>query len=73
MPTEEEVLDFSKKIEAFAKTSNLGILETIIAYCEKHEIEIEAISGLISQNLKSKLREEAEELNLLPKANTLPL
>jgi hypothetical protein len=73
MPTEEEVLSFSQKIEAFAKTSNLGVLESIIAYCEKHEIEVETISSLISQNLKQKIREEAEELNLLPKANTLPL
>jgi hypothetical protein len=73
MPTEEEVLTFSQKIESFAKTSNLGILESIIAYCEKHEIEVETISVLISQNLKQKIREEAEELNLLPKANTLPL
>jgi hypothetical protein len=73
MPTEEEVLSFSQKLESFAKTSNLGILESIIAYCEKHEIEIETISTLISQNLKQKIREEAEELNLLPKANTLPL
>ena len=73
MPTEEEVLTFSQKIESFAKTSNLGILESIIAYCEKHEIEVETISSLISQNLKQKIREEAEELNLLQKANTLPL
>ncbi len=73
MPTEEEILTFSQKIESFAKTSNLGILESIIAYCEKHEIEVETISALISQNLKQKIREEAEELNLLQKANTLPL
>jgi len=73
MPTEEEILTFSQKIESFAKTSNLSILESILAYCEKHEIEVETISGLISQNLKQKIREEAEELNLLPKANTLPL
>lgn len=73
MPTEEEVLNFSQKLESFAKTSNLGLLESIIAYCDKFGIEIESISGLISQNLKRKLREEAEELNLLPKANTLPL
>ncbi len=73
MPTEEEILTFSQKIESFAKTSNLSILESILAYCEKYEIEAETISGLISQNLKQKIREEAEELNLLPKANTLPL
>lgn len=73
MATEEEILNFSQKMESFAKKSNLGLMEAILAYCEKYEIEIEAISGLISQNLKSKLREEAEELNLLPKANTLPL
>ena len=73
MATEEEILNFSQKIESFAKTSNLGIMEAIVAYCEKNEIEIESITQLVSQSLRSKLREEAEELNLLPKANTLPI
>jgi len=73
MATEEEILNFSQKMESFAKKSNLGLMEGILAYCEKYEIEVETISSLISESLKLKIREEAEELNLLPKANTLPI
>lgn len=73
MATEEEILNFSQKIESFAKKFNLSILESIVSYCEKNEIEMESITNLISEKLKQKIRNEAEELNLLPKANTLPL
>jgi len=73
MPTEDEILKFSQTIEHLAKTSNLTIMDSIIAYCEKYEIEIETASSLISQKLKQRIRQEAQELNLLPKANTLPV
>ncbi len=73
MPTEDEILKFSQMIEGLAKTSNLTIMDSIIAYCEKYEIEIETASSLISQKLKQRIRQEAQELNLLPKANTLPV
>lgn len=73
MPTEDEILKFSQMIESLAKSSNLTIMDSIIAYCEKYEIEIETASSLISQKLKQRIRQEAQELNLLPKANTLPV
>lgn len=73
MPTEEEILEFSAKIEKHSKQYNLSMMESIIDFCEKNEIEIETASSLISQNLKMKVREEAEELNLISRANTLPL
>ncbi len=73
MPTTDEIIRFSSDIEKFASESKTTIMDAIITYCEKNSMEIEMASSLISEALKQKIRKEAQELNLLSKANTLPL
>jgi len=73
MPTTDEIIKFSSFIEKFAEESKTSIMDSIITYCEKNSMEIETASSLISETLKQKIRNEAQELNLLSKANTLPL
>jgi hypothetical protein len=48
-------------------------MDSIVGYCEQTGMEIDVASTLISSALKAKLREEAQELNLLKKSSKLPL
>lgn len=73
MPTQEEIHSFSKKIEEYSILNKIGIMDSIVSYCEKNDMEIEVASSLISQKLKSRLYEEAQSLNLLPKVKKLPI
>jgi O-phosphoseryl-tRNA(Cys) synthetase len=73
MPTKNEISEFSMKIVEMAEEENLSVMDTIVAYCEKTGMEIDVASTLISSALKAKLREEAQELNLLKKSARLPI
>jgi len=73
MPTIEEVTKFSKLIESFSLQNRIGIMDAIVTYCEKNNLEIEVASTLLNQNLKQKLYDEAQSLNLIPKEKKLPL
>jgi hypothetical protein len=73
MPTKNEISEFSMKVAEMAEESNLTIMDAIVGYCEKTGMEIDVASTLVSSALKSKLREEAQELNLLKKSARLPI
>jgi hypothetical protein len=73
MPTKNEISEFSTKIMEMAEQENLSIMDSIVGYCEQTGMEIDVASTLISSALKAKLREEAQELNLLKKSSKLPL
>jgi hypothetical protein len=73
MPTRNEISEFSMKVAEMAEESNLTIMDAIVGYCEKTGMEIDVASTLVSSALKSKLREEAQELNLLKKSAKLPI
>ena len=73
MPTKNEISEFSTKIMEMSEESNLSIMDSIVGYCEQTGMEIDVASTLISSALKAKLREEAQELNLLKKSAKLPL
>jgi len=69
----DEILAFSLEIEYAAREKSLSYIDTIIDYCENNIIELDAITHLISETLKSKIQLEAESLNFLPKSTTLKL
>jgi hypothetical protein len=73
MPTKNEISEFSMKVAEMAEESNLTIMDAIVGYCEQTGMEIDVASTLVSSALKSKLREEAQELNLLKKSAKLPI
>ena len=73
MPTKNEISEFSMKIAEMAEESNLTIMDAIVGYCAQTGMEIDVASTLVSSALKSKLREEAQELNLLKKSAKLPI
>jgi hypothetical protein len=48
-------------------------MDAIIHHCEQTGMEVDVASLLISNALKAKIREEAQELNLLKRSASLPL
>jgi hypothetical protein len=73
MPTKSEIQEFSEAIMNLAEESKESIVDTIVSYCEKNGLEIDIASTLVSSSLKAKIREEAQELNLLKKTAKLPV
>lgn len=73
MPTKSEISEFSELIEMLAEEHGLTRMDAIIYHCEQIGMEVELASSLLSTALKSKIREEAQDLNLLKKSAKLPL
>lgn len=73
MPTKNEISEFSELINTIAVDLDLSRMEAIIHHCEQTGMEVDVASTLVSSALKSKIREEAQELNLLKKVSRLPL
>lgn len=74
MPTDSEKLKFSEMIEDFATKTNSSYIDSITMYCEKNNMEEFVAASLLTNPLKSKLMDEASNLNLLKKKlSKLPL
>ena len=74
MPTKEEMLKFSLGIEQLVANTDYTYLEAISEHCKETGLEIEVAATLITPNLKSKIQEQAEGLNMLKgKSNRLPI
>lgn len=67
--------DFIKSIEKLSREKNIEYIDAILHYCETNNLELETAGAIIKSNvlMKSKLQEEAEKLNFLPKRNKLPI
>lgn len=73
MPTKNEIAEFSDLIAIAAVQWKLTIMDTVVAHCESSGMELDVASTLLSSALKAKIREEAQELNLLKKTAKLPI
>ena len=73
MPTKDEIKKFSSMIEELAKNLKCTRMDAILHHCEETGLEIEIASTLISPALKSNIREEAQDANMLRKSSRLPL
>lgn len=69
----EEIANFSISIEEIVQEKGVSYIDAIVMYCEETGYEVEVIAKLVSANLKSKIRVEAEDLHFLPKSNTMKL
>lgn len=72
-PSVEEIQNFSLMIENLASELSLDRLDAILHHCEKSGLELEVASTLLSNTLKSKIREESEKQNLIKKTSRLPV
>lgn len=73
MPTKNEIQEFSEMIEVMAREKKMPLMDTIIMHCEQTGLEIEVSATLISPALKSVIREEAQNLNMIKKNSKLPV
>lgn len=66
---------FIKEINKIVSRNGSDYMDAVIHFCEKNNLEIEAVASMIKNNvnMKSKLQAQAEELNFLPKRARLPL
>ena len=73
MPTKNEIAEFSDMIAIESGLWSMSIMDTVVAHCESTGMEVNVASTLLSSALKAKIREEAQELNLLKKTSKLPI
>jgi len=73
MPTKTEIQEFSILIETLAVEKRLGLMDAICHHCKETGLEIEVAATLISSALKSRIKEEAQSLNLIKKSSKLPI
>jgi hypothetical protein len=73
MPTKDEIRNFSMMVEELASKLRCNRMDAILQHCKETGLEVEVASTLISSALKSKIKEEAQELNLIKKTSKLPL
>ena len=64
---------FTLQIEDIVKEKNITHMDAVLWYCQKEEIELEAVGSLVSKGLKEKIEANARELNFLPKQAQLPI
>ena len=73
MPTKTEINEFSEMISKKSIQLQCSHMEAVVYYCEETGMEIDVASSLISAALKAKIREEAQDLNMLKKSSKLPI
>ena len=73
MPTKNEISEFSLLIRDLAMRLRCTHMDAILEHCETTGLEIEVASTLISAALKGRIREEAQDANMLRKTSKLPL
>jgi hypothetical protein len=73
MPTKDEIKNFSMMVEELANKLRCNRMDAILQHCKETGLEVEVASTLISAALKAKIKEEAQELNLIKKSSKLPL
>ena len=73
MPTREEIKQFSMLVEKVAADERIGLMDAICHHCKDTGLEIEVAATLISSALKARIKEEAQNLNLIKKSSKLPI
>jgi hypothetical protein len=73
MPTRDEITQFSEDIEKNSIDKRIGFMDAIMEYCNNTGLEVEVAATLLTSSLKSKIKEEAQSLNLLKKTAKLPI
>ena len=72
-PSSDEIRKFSSMIEDMAIAMSCNRLDAILHHCEQTGLEVEVASTLISNVLKSQIREESERENLVKRSSRLPV
>ena len=75
----EEILNlftserYNSEIEEIVIRTKMSYLDAMLYHADENGLESETVAGLIDVKTKTKLREEAEILNFMPKTSKLPI
>lgn len=66
---------FIEEVEKLHITKKIDYIDAIVSVCQKYDLDIELIAGVVSSNqvLKFKVQEEAEKLRYIKKETRLPI
>ena len=64
---------YNSEIEAIVERTSMSYLDAMLYHADENGLESETVAGLINVKTKTKLREEAEILNFMPKTSKLPI
>ena len=64
---------YNIEIEKLVEKTSMSYLDAMLYHAEENGLESETVAGLINVKNKTKLREEAEKLNFMPKTSKLPI
>ena len=67
--------NFALIIEGIVKEKKMSYMDAVVKYCGDNDIDTASVGPLVNKVLKEKIKEEAENLNLVEKSSTaiLPL
>jgi len=67
--------EFAEEIEDLVWKYDIDYIDAVVLYCEQNDIEVETVASLVkgNANLKSRMQNDAESLNFLPKVSRLPV
>jgi len=64
---------YNSEIEEIVERTRMSYLDAMLYHADENGLESETVAGLINVKTKTKLREEAEILNFMPKTSKLPI
>ena len=64
---------YNSEIEEIVERTSMSYLDAMLYHADENGLESETVAGLINVKTKTKLREEAEILNFMPKTAKLPI
>ena len=64
---------YNSEIEEIVERTSMSYLDAMLYHADENGLEAETCAGLINVKTKTKLREEAEILNFIPKTSKLPI
>jgi len=64
---------FGLIIEDMVKKQKIPYMDAVIKYCEENDIDLSSVGPLINKPLKEKIKEEAQNLNMVEKSSTAVL
>ena len=64
---------YNSEIEEIVERTSMSYLDAMLYHADENGLESETVAGLINVKTKTKLREESEILNFMPKTAKLPI
>lgn len=70
---EQDNIKIQNEIQSLILAKEISYMDAVLFLCEKYSVEPELMAKCLSKPIIQQLKEEGEELNLLPKTAKLKL